>query len=491
MVVRGATIVIVVLLALAPAVQAQTVAPPFDQAYSWASLGAPPGVPSPFGGLTLKAGTTDRLLIGAAANSPHGKLYEIGLVRDAQGHISGFSGTATEYADAPHNDGGVAYGPEGVLFVARWPLNQLGQIRPGNPHLYKRIPLGPFNVAHALAALQFVPSGQPGAGSLKLSSYGGGQWYDAAIEPDGDGMFNLVNVRRVSASTLPGGPEGFVYVAPGSPQFARPSLLVAEYGADNVAAYEVDLHGDPVVASRRTFVSGLENPEGALLDTLTGDYLFSTFGGAGRVIVVRGSAPPVAPRVQTTSIPALTAPVTQPSQPQLPPPEAGKTVNAVPKRGRVRIKRPGTNRFVNLDEGQQIPVGSVVDTTEGRVTIIAAGGQSADFYDGIFRLTQGKRAEPLTTLTLVQELRCAEGGSARAAAKPKTRRLWGEGTGKFRTRGRHSAATVVGTTWLVQDRCTSTLTRVVRGRVSVRDFAKKKNVIVRAGDRYVAKARRG
>ena len=45
---------------------------------------------------------------------------------------------------------------------------------------------------------------------------------------------------------------------------------------------------------------------------------------------------------------------------------------------------------------------------------------------------------------------------------------------------------MVGTKWLVEDSCKSTLTRVVRGRVSVRDFAKKKTVIVRAGKKYVA-----
>ena len=39
--------------------------------------------------------------------------------------------------------------------------------------------------------MQFVPPGQPGAGSLKMASYGGGQWYDAAVAPDGAGTYNL------------------------------------------------------------------------------------------------------------------------------------------------------------------------------------------------------------------------------------------------------------------------------------------------------------
>jgi ferric-dicitrate binding protein FerR (iron transport regulator) len=74
--------------------------------------------------------------------------------------------------------------------------------------------------------------------------------------------------------------------------------------------------------------------------------------------------------------------------------------------------------------------------------------------------------------------------------KKKKRRLLGDGNGKFRTKGKHSAATVVGTKWLVEDRCKSTLTRVTKGRVSVRDFVKKKTVIVRAGKKYIARARR-
>ena len=88
----------------------------------------------------------------------------------------------------------------------------------------------------------------------------------------------------------------------------------------------------------------------------------------------------------------------------------------------------------------------------------------------------------------MEKLSCPKAGKAIAAARKKKRRLWGDGSGKFRTKGKHSAATVVGTKWLVEDRCKSTLTRVVRGRVSVRDFAKKKTVIVRARKRYIARA---
>jgi CSLREA domain-containing protein len=59
---------------------------------------------------------------------------------------------------------------------------------------------------------------------------------------------------------------------------------------------------------------------------------------------------------------------------ELPPPVAGKNVNAEPAGGTVKVKVKGTRSFVELEEGQQIPVGSEIDTRNGRVTLEAAGG---------------------------------------------------------------------------------------------------------------------
>ena len=47
-----------------------------------------------------------------------------------------------------------------------------------------------------------------------------------------------------------------------------------------------------------------------------------------------------------------------------------------------------------------------------------------------------------------------------------------------------------GTTWLVQDTCTTTLTRVTQGVVAVNDFAKRKTVLVKKGKRYTARAKK-
>jgi hypothetical protein len=183
-----------------------------------------------------------------------------------------------------------------------------------------------------------------------------------------------------------------------------------------------------------------------------------------------------------------------PPPPPLTPPVAGKNVNVEPVSGTVKIKRPRGKRFVTLTAGAKIPVGSTVDTRRGRVAITAAQGKgktaTMDFFDGLFKLTQAKRSK-ITTLALTERLSCPKSGKASIAKKKKKkRRLWGDGKGRFRTKGKHSAATVVGTRYLVEDRCTSTLTRVKRGRVKVRDFVKRKTVTVKAGKRYIARAKR-
>lgn len=184
-----------------------------------------------------------------------------------------------------------------------------------------------------------------------------------------------------------------------------------------------------------------------------------------------------------------------PADDDLPAPVIRKSVNLVPKSGTVRIKLPGRRRYRKLTKGEQIPVGTTVDTLKGRVTLTAASNKSggtatSDFYKGIFKVSQTKGKRPITVLTLTEKLSCPKAGSAVASAtKKRKRRLWGDGSGRFRTKGRHSAATVVGTKWLVEDRCKSTLTRVVRGKVKVRDFVKKKTITLRRGKRYVAKAR--
>ena len=78
--------------------------------------------------------------------------------------------------------------------------------------------------------------------------------------------------------------------------------------------------------------------------------------------------------------------------------------------------------------------------------------------------------------------------TAAGRRKWSRRRLWGNGHGRFRTRGRHGTATVRGTCWLTEDRCDGTLVRVKRGLVEVRDLERRKTVMVPAGESYLAKS---
>ena len=166
-----------------------------------------------------------------------------------------------------------------------------------------------------------------------------------------------------------------------------------------------------------------------------------------------------------------------------------------PIRGTVRVRRPGSSRYVELEEGAALPFGSIVDTKRGRIeltSIPSRGGkpQKAVFYAGIFRILQ---VRGYTELRLTERLAPCPKSRASAAQKkrkPKTRRLWGSGKGKFRTKGRYSAATVRGTKWLVQDGCRYTRTRVTQGVVAVRDSARKRTIIVRKGKTYTARPRR-
>ena len=100
--------------------------------------------------------------------------------------------------------------------------------------------------------------------------------------------------------------------------------------------------------------------------------------------------------------------------------------------GKVLVRRPGSREFVELDATAGIPDGSTIDTKRGVVELISASG-TARFRDGIFRIN---RRGALTDLTLTEALApCKRSGARASAKKPKSRKLWGQGCGKFRTVG--------------------------------------------------------
>ena len=302
---HGCRIIAIAALGLvaAQAHAAVTLGGDFSADYVVTDLGSIAQLPPLYGGVTFLS--ANAILIGGTANVAEGRIYEAAVLRDvATQRITGF-GPATLFRGGSigtFNDGGVVFGPNGVLFTSQWPENKLGQTKPGSLVEDKVIDLAPLGVAQSHAALNFVPGGFGGAGQVKLVSWGGGQWYSASLAPDGAGTFNLTGITQIDVDSgtpamdvLPGGPEGFVYIDGANPGFGSNSLLLSEFSAGTVGVFALDANGDPILTSRRDFLSGLEGAEGAALDPLTGDFLFSTYGGGDRVVLVSGFTEPPPP----------------------------------------------------------------------------------------------------------------------------------------------------------------------------------------------------
>jgi hypothetical protein len=192
----------------------------------------------------------------------------------------------------------------------------------------------------------------------------------------------------------------------------------------------------------------------------------------------------------------------------LPAPVLAKTVNVATLRGTVYVSVPARSafaslavpgikgrRFVPLTKPRQIPVGAFLDTRKGTVALGSASTKAGQFFTGsfsggVFAALQSRTG--LTSLPLkgssFRSCTARAGRASAALTRRVIRRMRSSASGRFRTSGRYSAATVRGTIWQTIDRCDGTLTKVTRGTVVVRDFRKRRNITVRAGKSYLARA---
>ncbi len=194
---------------------------------------------------------------------------------------------------------------------------------------------------------------------------------------------------------------------------------------------------------------------------------------------------------------------------RVPRPVHGQRVVVRPVSGNVRVDAP-TAAPINLEDPRRVPVGTEIDTTNGVVELVAERGDgaedSANFWDGLFLAQQNAAAAAPMVAKLSGP--CGRGGKGGKKGKGKgkkkgkgriataaaggSRKLWGKGTGKFRTTGFRGSATVRGTHWLTTDRCKgkdrTTTFRVLQGVLAIDDFTKKKRVnkVLRRGS-YTAK----
>ncbi len=407
----------------------------------------------------------------------------------------GFSGDDGPAVNASLNSPqGVASTPDGGFIVGDRLNNRLRRISPN----------GTITTAVGIAG----PGGFNGDGQLGTQTQLN-QPYGVAVNPEGDYLIADLSNQRIRSLDVAAPP-------PPPPPPARtplPASITLDPTAANrtpgdantvTATVRNDDGSAPVNAPVRFSIAGA-NPGGGTATTVAGGTAAISWEG------VHEGEDKLTAFVDTNGNsafdlgePTATATVTW----ALPAPVQGRTFNLEPVSGivRVRVIKRGkgvhaagaTSSFTRLNEADQLPLQTTeVDVTKGRVQMTLDAGtgdniQKGEFYDGIYQTTQSARgARPITELRLSQRLTCqpSRKGKVVAAAR-RSRRLWGNARGRFRTRGRHSTATVRGTVWLTKDSCNATTTVVRQGVVDVRDLRKKKTVRVRTGKRYTARARK-
>jgi hypothetical protein len=179
------------------------------------------------------------------------------------------------------------------------------------------------------------------------------------------------------------------------------------------------------------------------------------------------------------------------------PPKPGKRVGVDPVEGTIRVRPPGSDEFVALPADASVPVGSVVDATDGVVELTTARDASGEpqtgtFWGGVFKVSQKAETGHYTELKLVggSFASCKARAKVSAAGRRRVRQLWGRDSGgRFRTRGRGGHATVRGTRWLTRDRCDGTLFKVTEGAIDVKRKGRRGKVRLDAGERLLAKFR--
>ena len=147
--------------------------------------------------------------------------------------------------------------------------------------------------------------------------------------------------------------------------------------------------------------------------------------------------------------------------------------------GTVTVKPRGQSEFVPLTGRELLGVGAVVDARNGTIRVTAATGpygsttpdQSMDFYKGMFKLKQSRKTDSRAIAKLTgpricgpfvhRNARTATGSGPQAvAARRRGRRLWGRGRGGYATAGRGGTGSVVGTTYLTEEKCNGTYFKV-------------------------------
>jgi hypothetical protein len=265
-------------LSFAASLAAQAVTPAFNATFQAVELPGIQGIGS-YGGTAFVPGNPNLLLVSPY---PSTTLFVVPLVRDALGNITGTT-QAIPVASVGGTDGGAAFGPNNVLFTTWYGPNRMTQHVFGSTSPNRVDDLTPLGVNSTVGSCTFVPAGLPGAGRLKVGTYSGSVVYDLPYTPDGNGTFALGNVT--SSVSIGGGIEGLVY-APANTPLLGGQLLVCEWGAGLIVAYQCNAIGDPIANTRQIVIGGASAPGGGAVDPLTGDIVFLQSGGQPLILRV-------------------------------------------------------------------------------------------------------------------------------------------------------------------------------------------------------------
>jgi Tol biopolymer transport system component len=333
-------------------------------------------------------------------------------------------------------------------------------------------------------------------------------WWGNSAELGGNGQVQVWR-RDLDAGTTElisraSGPEGDIASAAARPALDNDGRFVAFASDSGNLATNVNGHQVFVRDTLNQTTHAISRKSGHLGELSTGASITEdiAFSDDGRFAAFASASPDLAPGdANGDDIDIFRRELNEP-----PAPRTQQAFNARPIISGAQVDLPGPGGMQPLGTIRQLPIGTVVDATQGRIAATTTGNtqskpvQTAEFYGARFVVTQQRNT--LTLMKLKRPTGCkkrkARKGAA-AAAGPVARLsrgrrgLWGSGRGRFGTRGGRGAGTVRGTVWYVENRCNgSTLFRVAEGTVAVDDFGKKGKVnrILRAGGRYVAKAKK-
>lgn len=469
-----------------------------------------------------------RVLIADTGNHVIRAITPEGVIVHVAG--TGVAGYSTEggpaQTSALNRPSGVAVAADGAILVADTGNNRVLRIAPGNA-----------TVSRVAGGTPTAGAGYNGDGIAATAALLNGPTA-VAVRPGGDLLIaDAVNhrIRAVDGqgviSTVAGNGTTGPLLGDGGP-----AALAALAAPESVTT---DTDGTIVIADTGHARVRAVAPDGTIR-TIAGTGTVGGFGDGGdarlaELSALRGVSPgPQGPLLYDTGnhrVRALSPappvgpppppPPSPPSDPPAAPPQPAlrRAAVATPVRGRIRVRVPGSRRFVPATTALRLPMGAEIDARDGAVALrfrtTAAGREAtATVSEGRFVLRQSAVRDggqypgvlvlagplqncpkPVRRARRTADPRGQQAGDRAKRKRKRGRRVTVEARGKIKTRGKYGAATVRGTRWTMIDRCATaprpgTLTIVREGRVAVDAFRLRKRTLVRAGRSYLAPASR-